>query len=358
MFEYLFNPPIDAANINRSWGRGATLLKSLNKLDLNLLVVFEAIYSTANISHAAKQLGMSQPAASNALARLRRLMDDPLFLPERRGVTPTAKARRMIGPVRQALGLVKTEFSAGEAIDFASYKRLFRLIIADPFEPVVMPPVLRFITENAPGITIECARSTPTFVDEIRSGAIDLACFAYPVNAPDIVVKPLRSVDPVVIARRGHPGIGERLDRETFCALGHVILVPELRALLLLEQDMAAQEVKRRAVYLVNKVWSIPPIVERTDLIGFAPRWFAEEMAPNFAIEIHEIPVKVADQRLYLLWHVRNENDAGHRWLREAIINAARESDELFAEVARRMRRTAATGPKGSAPGGGRPKIA
>jgi DNA-binding transcriptional LysR family regulator len=333
------------------------LAKSLKSLDLNLLVVFEAIYSCGNVSRAARQLGMSQPAASNALARLRLLMDDPLFLPEQRGVAPTAKAKRMIGPVRQALGIVKDEFGT-QPIDFANYTRRFRVLLADPFEAIIMPPVLRFVAEHAPGISVECVRTTPSFLEQVRSGDIDLACFAYAVNAPDIVVKPIRGLDVVIIARRGHPSIGKRLDVETFTKLGHVVMIPELRALILFDQDIVAHGLARRMVYAANKLWSILPIVERTDLIGALPRWYAEAMARNFNITIHEVPVQVSNQHIYMLWNTKNDADPGHRWLRDMMLNAGRGADAESREASRVIRLPAADGPARGVPRRGQPKIA
>ena len=114
---------------------------NLKKLDLNLLVVFEAIYSAANISHAAKQLGMSQPTVSNALARLRVLMDDPLFVAKRRGVEASVKSRQMIGPVRQALGIIKGQqvcrgapwaFKAADIAAYRAQNAAHRPLTADP----------------------------------------------------------------------------------------------------------------------------------------------------------------------------------------------------------------------------------
>src|ERR1700742_1678939 len=94
---------------------------NLKDLDLKLLVVFEAIYSTGNISRAAEKLAMSQPAVSNQLARLRELIDDQLFAGGRRGVEPTVKAQAMIGPVREALGLIGRQFGPSDAIDLSTY---------------------------------------------------------------------------------------------------------------------------------------------------------------------------------------------------------------------------------------------
>jgi hypothetical protein len=99
------------------------------------------------------------------------------------------------------------------------------------------------------------------FAEGLRGGTIDLACYAYPVNAPDIVVVPIITADAVVIARRGHPAIGKTLDVATYSALGHVTLVPALRAVVNVDQDIAARGLTRRVVYMVNKTWSIPPML-------------------------------------------------------------------------------------------------
>src|ERR1700722_13612139 len=130
---------------------------NLKNVDLNLLVIFEAVYSTGNISRAADRLSMSQPAVSNALARLRELIDDPLFVRAARGVEPTSKTREMINPVRVALGLIGRNLD-NKAIDISpsTDKRIFRVIIVDPLEPIIMPTLVRPMLAEAPGIDIEC----------------------------------------------------------------------------------------------------------------------------------------------------------------------------------------------------------
>ncbi len=129
--------------------------KSLRHLDLNLMVVFEAVYASGNISQASKHLALSQPAVSNALARLRMLMDDPLFVRSKTGVAATPKARRMIGPVRDALKLLGAQIDLGET-DFATYERHFRIVISDPMEAVMMPAVVNALAAKMPKVTLEC----------------------------------------------------------------------------------------------------------------------------------------------------------------------------------------------------------
>jgi DNA-binding transcriptional LysR family regulator len=179
--------------------------------------------------------------------------------------------------------------------------------LADLIEPIVMPPVLRLIAAQAPGVSIEsCLLVSADFSAQLRDGSIDLACYSYPFNAPDTITLPICAVDTVVIGRRGHPDIGKSLDLATYARLGHVALVPELRAMLHIDKDLAAQQVPRRIVCLVNKVGSIAPLVERTDLIGQLTRWFAAEIAHNYNIDVHPLPLKISEQYVYMIWHCRS----------------------------------------------------
>src|SRR5262249_53883873 len=150
---------------------------------------------------------------------------DPLFVRAKRGVEPTSKAKDMIGPVRDALGLIKRQLDGGDEIDFATYRRRFRILMIDVLEAILMPPVLKIITDKAPGILIESLSGFRVeFVNEIMSGTLDLGFYVFPVNAPDIVTVPVCPVDAVVVARRGHPKIGKTLDLATFRSLKQVTL--------------------------------------------------------------------------------------------------------------------------------------
>src|SRR5262245_19742477 len=245
---------------------------NLKTLDLNLLVVFEAIYSTGNIIHAAEPLALSQPAVSHALSRLRDLIGDRLFVRAKGGVEPTLKAQQIIEPVRDALRLIRQQLVSGDEIDLASYRRTFRIVIVDALEPIVMPPILRLIADRAPGIVIESFPAFRLDVDgAIRAGTIDIACYAYPFNAPAFVTRPIGAVDLVVIARRKHPAIGKTLDLATWQSLPKIGFVPELRPLVNVEKDLAAHQVPYRVVYSVTNIWSIPALVERTDLVSMLP---------------------------------------------------------------------------------------
>jgi DNA-binding transcriptional LysR family regulator len=292
---------------------------NLKDFDLKLLVVFEAIYSTGNISRAAEKLALSQPAVSNLLARLRELTGDPLFARGRRGVEPTVKAQAMIGPVREALGLIGRQFGHTDEIDLATYRRAFRLSVMDPFEPLLLPPLLNLIDERARGITIEGVQPRPEFAQDILSGTLDLACFAFPIVTPEITVVPVCPVDVVLVARRNHPRIGKTLDAETMNALGFIALSIELRSMTQVDRELLLHGIKRRVVMSVSRMWSTPALVAQTDLVATLPRGFANYCAQNFDLVVHDLPVHIQEQHLYMLWHSKMDGDPGHKWLRETL---------------------------------------
>jgi len=298
----------------------------LKNVDLNLLVIFEAIYSTGNISRASERLGMSQPAVSNALARLRELIGDPLFVRTARGVDPSIKARELITPVREALGLIGRHLDTGPEIDLSTYKRLFRIIILDVLEPIIMPTVVNTLLAQAPSVDIECVQGDAQFHEGIKNGTIDVACFSFPVDTTDIVVQTLCAADFVILSRQNHPGIEQPLDLETFGRLPHIAIGGGLRGLTNIDRNLLARGVPRRIAYTAAKLWSIPAMVERTNLVGIVPRRFAREMAGNFALDVHELPFEMPEQFIYMMWHANRELDPGHKWLRESITRAMQAS--------------------------------
>jgi DNA-binding transcriptional LysR family regulator len=298
--------------------------KNIRNLDLNLLIVFDAVYATRNVSHAAKQLSLTQPAVSNAIARLREQFNDPLFVRAGRGMAPTVKSQQMIEPVRDALRLIRHQMDGAQDLNLATYKRQFRIVIADPLEPLLMPPILRDISDQAPGVTIESRPAVHTrVVEDITAGTLDLACYPFLVSAPGLMIAPLMPCDHIIVSRRNHPRIGKKLDKDTLMSLGHVALIPELRGHVNVDRDITTRLGPRRIAYLVNKVWSVPAIVAASDLVCVLPRRFAMQMAPIFGLDIHESPAPVGDQHYHLIWHEKNNDDPGHRWLRDALMAAA-----------------------------------
>lgn len=299
-------------------------MNTLKNLDLNLLIVFEAIFSCGNISQAAKKLGMSQPTISNALARLRDALDDPLFVRAGRGVQPTPKAVSMIGPIREALQMIEGGVSGDEGFDPITSSRHFRVVIMDPLEPIILPPILNQLQAHK-SVTIEnLGFATTAINDSLNDGSLDLVIANFMAESQDTTCLPLAPAHLSVVVRKGHPQVEGQLTLELFKKLGHIALVPQMRSLSRIEEALRNQDFKRHVVYSVTKFWSFPHILASTDLIGIIPTSFAKVIALTYPIDIHPMPFEIPQEQFYMTWKTSRSNDPAHQWLRDQIIAALR----------------------------------
>lgn len=291
------------------------------KLDLNLLFVFEAIYTTGNISQAARQLNLSQPATSNALSRLRKQLDDQLFVRDGNGVVPTGRSEAMIESVRLALKTIEQSLDTSEKFDPLTSKRHFRIIVADPLEPFVLPGLLRDISLGTQ-ITYELLPPQRVNIDDaLLQDKIDLALFLTPGRNDGIVSKSLCPVDLVLLARKGHPRINGTISSEQIMQENHVGLPMAPGKLENSDKMTVWHKLKQRTVCHVNKVSSTAQTVAFTDLIGFVPRIYAEHIAKHYDLQIIELATPLSNQHFQMIWHKRNDVDNGQIWLRNKILD-------------------------------------
>lgn len=301
-------------------------MTGLKNLDLNLLVVFETVYSAGNISQAARRLGMSQPTISNALRRLRESLDDPLFVRAGRGVEPTTRAVQMIGPVREALQMIKTGVAPDEHFDPATSSRHFRVVVLDAMEPIVMPHVIRRI-QDYKTVTIENLGilSTP-MSDGLNDGSLDLVISGFILDSRDTQCEALAPVHLSMVARSDHPAIDGDFTLDHFRKLGHVALVSRVRALSRMDEALRRFDIQRHVAYSVTKFWSFPHILMTTDLVAILPTAFARAISRNYPLALYDLPFAYPEERVYMTWKTSRTNDPGHRWLREEITAALGEA--------------------------------
>lgn len=292
---------------------------NIRDIDLNLLLVFEAIYSARNISQAAKYLELSQPAVSNALKRLRLQLDDQLFVREGNGVVPTARAEAMIEPIKSSLAAIQHGLSAAEPFNPQTSKRHFRLIVADPLEPIIMPELLNNIT-NDTQITYEFLPPQRVHIeDALIQDKIDLAVFLMPNRTSEILSEQLIPIDTVLLAREGHPRIEGFVTPEQLVQENHIGLLLAPGKLENSDKVRVWQKLKQRTICNVSKVSSIAKTVSATDLIGFAPRIYAEHVAEHYKLQIIKLETQLSNQYFHMVWHNRNDGDESHLWLRDKI---------------------------------------
>jgi DNA-binding transcriptional LysR family regulator len=301
------------------------------KIDLNLLLVFEAIYRTRNISHAATQLGMSQPTLSNALARLRVQLGNQLFTRLDRGVAPTNFADNIIHPIRQALSVLRTGLQPQTSFDYGNVERTFRVAMHSFAVHVLLPTLIDELIASAPGIRLDI--QPPDWArpfDAVLSGEVDLIVDGFPHTEPQVQFEPLFDVQPVAIVRKGHPMIDGFLSRDTFSAVGHVFLGMPVRRVFQMEQALVLAGLNRRIVCELSSGSDLAQLVSRTNLVALVPLRYAVTVSELFNLQVLQLPFQYPTQKFIQGWHSQKEQDIGLAWLRSRIRQAAEATDVPF----------------------------
>ncbi|WP_189426928.1 LysR substrate-binding domain-containing protein [Devosia pacifica] len=295
------------------------MAEHFSSLDLNLLEVFEAVYLLRNMTRAAERLRVSQPTVSNAVARLRTSLNDPLFVRQARGIVPTAKADELIGPVQRALADMRSALQPGAAFNPAKSRREFKLMVVDALERIVMPALVRDAAQNDQ-ISFRLVLSAATSIEAaLEEGLIDLA-----VNVPapthrDFRWEVLAPLDVVVVARKGHPQIDGAITREQLQTLPHIALDMTPGAMANAHLVNLTSRLERKDAVLVSRVGSILELAATTDLVGFASRLHAQTCPDADRLQIIEPPFPLSTQNFHMTWHKRTSEDGALLWLRERI---------------------------------------
>ncbi|MGE0312938.1 MAG: LysR family transcriptional regulator [Lautropia sp.] len=291
---------------------------NLRTFDLNLLLVFDAVLAERSISRAAQRLSLSQPTVSNALARLRTRLNDPLFTRSAGQMLPTARARALAEPIRVALDAIERGLRTPDAFAFETSEREFVIAVEDYGETVILPRFVDWVSAVAPNVRIKI-RPEPAarLVNEMREGAVDLALDYFVLR--DARFSSLRVLDEALLtlSRRDHPAIGERLSLETYLGLRHVALIPRTGAVPMIERALAVRGLERRIAVQVPHFMSMPALVQGSDMLCTLPRRMARYYAEHFALRAHPLPLPVPQFPVYLVWHEAAGGDPGHRWFRE-----------------------------------------
>ena len=294
---------------------------NLRSIDLNLLLVFDAIYAERSISKAAVRLNLSQPAVSNSLSRLRDALADPLFVREGNGMAPSTRAKLLRDPIRQALELLERGFRLDDGFDFASSKSEFVIAVEDYGETVIMPRIIDWMTEVAPSIRIRIRPEPSSELKyEMRDGDVDFALDYFPLQEQGFHSQCVLTESLVSLSRVGHPLIGEQLTVETFLSLRHVVIAPRRKSQPMIELALAKRGLRRNIALMVPHFLSMPAIVQSSNLICTLPRRMAYLYADHFRLKTHKVPIRTPEFPIYLIWYESLDGDPGHNWLRNHII--------------------------------------
>lgn len=297
----------------------------LKDIDLNLLRLFDAIFRARNVSRAAAELGLTQPAASQGLGRLRTLLRDPLFTRAAGGVEPTPKAQRLAAPVHNALGTLEQALVETTDFDPKASRRVFSIHMSDIGEARLLPELMSALHTRAPGLRLETRPVVPReqIGDMLDSGRLDFA-FGFLPMVKDTQRTRLHEDRYVVLLRRGHPFAQRRIKgRELVSALRElefVALRSHVEALRIIQQ----LQVEDRVRLVTGHFVVLPSIVAATDLAVIVPRGVVKLLPGHYAVLEPDIPRSQIVVSLH--WSRRFEADPGNRWLRGVI-------EELFRDA-------------------------
>lgn len=294
---------------------------NINHIDLNLFVVLDAIYTEGSLTRAAQRLHLSQPAVSHALGRLRRMLNDPLFVRQGGTMIPTACTRNMIAPVRTALAGLASTIDREQPFEPAISERQLTLGLRDIFEAMILPPLQSVLAEQAPRMQMISVRTNRAEIEaELIQGKLDLALdIAMPVGS-DIAQQALARERMVVVARRDHPRIGETLDLTAYLAEQHILVSTRRQGGGM--EDFALQRLGHtRAIRLrCQHYFAACRVVSQSDLLLTMPEQYARLVSASLNTECHALPFDSPEMAIYLYWHASAENDPANRWLREQLM--------------------------------------
>jgi DNA-binding transcriptional LysR family regulator len=297
----------------------------LGAIDLNLLVVFDAVMQERNVTRAGDRLGLSQPAMSHALARLRHMLKDELFVRSPNGMVPTPRAHELALPVRQALealqhSLAPTRFDPSKATG------TFQLAVDNYAAIILVGPIASRMIKIAPGLTLEFRPSgTLEIPDLLDRGELDLAIGPYGRQGERFSRAALLEDEFVGVLRKNHPATASReLSIDKFAALPHLEISSIRHPTDFVDQALARRKLKRR-IALRAPLLSALPILAASDMVAILPRRIAEESVRHRPLVIRPLPHSSPGIEVAMIWPRRLDNLPAHRWLRE-IVSAANEA--------------------------------
>jgi len=290
--------------------------------DLNLLVVFDGLMQERSVTRAGRRLGMSQPALSHALNRLRYLLKDQLFIRTPKGMVPTPRAEQLALPLRQALADMQRALEP-EAFVPAHANRRFSIAINNYAAIVLAAPLVAAVSAAAPLVQLDLRPSgTLDVFDLLDHGALDLAIGTFDNVGERFGSAALLEDQFVAVMRRDHPAGRGKLSAVAFGALRHVAISSSGDDTGFIDRSLATRGTKRR-IALRLPYLSAGPVLAKSDMAATLSRRVAEALVRGAALQLRELPFTSPSVRTSLLWHRRLDAYPAHRWLRDLVVSVS-----------------------------------
>ncbi|CAE6916905.1 MULTISPECIES: LysR family transcriptional regulator [Pseudomonas] len=289
----------------------------LRRVDLNLLIVFETLMHERSVTRAAEKLFLGQPAISAALGRLRGLFDDPLFVRTGRSMEPTARAQEIFALLSPALDSISTAVSRAADFDPATSNAVFRIGLSDDVEFALMPPLIKRLRAEAPGVVLVIRRTNHLLMPGLLSSGEISVGVSYtdelPANAKR---KVLRVTKAKLLRADSAPG---RLSLDEFCARPQAMVSYAGDTIGFIDPDLEALDRKRSVVLAVPQFNALGALLSGTDIVATVPDYTADVLTAQGGLRTEDLPFKTRTIELHMAWRGAQDNDPAERWLRSRI---------------------------------------
>ena len=299
----------------------------LQRVDLNLLKIFGAVYESNQVTAAANRLGLTQSAVSQGLKRLRDLVGDPLFIPSRTGMEPTVRAKELAGPILSSMRTVEQALRRSKEFEAAYAERLFRIGMLDYAIMILAPHLATTLTASAPNIRVEISHvPLGQVVDFLRADQMDLVIGPFSHIYADLDGHSLFAEDLVLAFRSGHPALSKRLTKTGLSKLSYVDVPFDLSGKVGLDDLLTTHGMVRKIVITVPMFAGACHVVGASDVVAIMPRNVVLAHQTTCDLVIQNLPFEMPKLQIHALVHRRNAGDSGIQWLLEALAKGA----ELF----------------------------
>ena len=292
---------------------------NLSDKDLNLFVVFDVIYTERNLTKSGEVLGITQPAVSNALSRLRENFNDELFVRTSKGMVPTPVAENMVNDIRQALDLIRNSISESESFNPKTANATFRISIGDTSEYRLLPQLIKNISNLASGVDVESYLTPRTETPkELAAGNIDFAIDPPIHSDPNLRNKKIYQDDYVLVVNKKHPiAKKKKISLEDYLNLSHIHISKRASGLGHVDTTLNRLGLTRRITLRAQHFLVAPYIIDQSNLAMTTIKSFSR----GRELKVFQLPFKINPLVLHLYWHVNKDMDPANKWMRELILN-------------------------------------
>lgn len=295
----------------------------LRRTDLGLLLALDALLAEQSVTRAAERLGISQPALSAQLARLRDLFGDPLLVQAGTRMTPTPRAAELHAPLHQLLDELQALVRGAQAFDPATSDRVFRIAATDNLHRVCTGALAGAVATAAPGIRLALlAFDARAGWDQLDRGEADLLIASARMTPAEAIGQRLYRDEFVFVQRKGHPRGTGPVDLDQFCALDHVLVSPDGGGFAgATDEALAAIGRRRRVVISLPSFLLVAPLITANDFVAVMPRRLARLQQAE--LDLFPTPVPIPGYDIHAAWHPRHQRDPAHAWLRRRLAEVA-----------------------------------